>query len=215
MPQKLLLSKKKYKNKQTRKHLYLSYISYHHRESDELKPCPQLLNISFFSSPFYSVSTAQPHLSIYNTGLNGRILLPSPLSPLFFFFNFFFCITWHLILKFKQSFVPCLPCAQKCSECKAPAHSHPSVFLPDGRKKAGQDADEMNCFKLHLALLVWRKHGSLCHFSQKKQTGKTFKDPFTRDLSSGMFLASELENTSCLLTHICFSVDILYCFTSL
>lgn len=88
MPQKLLLSKKKYKNKQTRKHLYLSYVSYHHRESDELKPCPQLLNISFFSSPFYSVSTAQPHLSIYNTGLNGRILLPSPLSPLptFFFF---------------------------------------------------------------------------------------------------------------------------------
>lgn len=60
-------------------------------------------------------------------------------------------------------FIQCL----RVSKFQAPAHLYSSVLLPEGRKKAGQDADEMTCFKLYLALLVWRKPGSQ-YFSWKE-----------------------------------------------
>lgn len=42
----------------------------------------------------------------------------------------------------------------KVSKLQAPVHLYSSVFLPEGRKKAGQDADEIKCLKLHLVLFM-------------------------------------------------------------
>lgn len=85
--------------------------------------------------------------------------------------------------------------------------------LKAGKKGwSGHRWDEL--FQAPLGLTCWKKAWAP-HLSWKEQAGKTFKGPFTRDLSSGMLLASELENILWLLTRFCFSVDILYRLTSL